>query len=131
MGYGRTNTYSFVVTSMLAGNLSDLRRMTPNARFSASTSLRLGRQALAGIRDVHKAGFVHRDVKVYCIDFIKFFFGFSARQLCHGQLEEGLPRAVHSRLWPRSRILGAWRDTEESSSTSDQCGVQVRSYGSL
>ncbi|CAG9531032.1 unnamed protein product [Cercopithifilaria johnstoni] len=80
---GRTNTFNYMIMSLLGKNLSDLRFMMPSKRFTTSTSLRLGKQGLQklnrnflvfihafcsvllhnDVQDLHGAGFIHRDVK--------------------------------------------------------------------
>uniref|UniRef100_A0A915PY24 Protein kinase domain-containing protein n=1 Tax=Setaria digitata TaxID=48799 RepID=A0A915PY24_9BILA len=60
---GRTNTFSYMIMSLLGQNLSDLRYMMPSKRFTTSTSLRLGKQGLQALKDLHNIGFIHRDVK--------------------------------------------------------------------
>lgn len=44
-------------------NLAELRRAQPKGAFSLSTTLRLGLQILRAIESIHRAGFLHRDIK--------------------------------------------------------------------
>ncbi|EPB73809.1 hypothetical protein ANCCEY_07099 [Ancylostoma ceylanicum] len=44
-------------------NLWDLRVENPQRRFSLVTSIRVAEQTLAGIRDLHTCGYIHRDIK--------------------------------------------------------------------
>ena len=44
-------------------SLSDLRKRQEGLKFSLSTTLRVGTQALEAIRAIHECGFLHRDVK--------------------------------------------------------------------
>ncbi|KAL3985958.1 Protein kinase domain family protein [Acanthocheilonema viteae] len=60
---GRTTTFNYMIMSLLGKNLSDLRFMMPLKRFTTCTSLRLGKQGLQALKDLHSAGFIHRDVK--------------------------------------------------------------------
>jgi serine/threonine protein kinase len=53
----------FLVMSLLGTNLSELRKMRPDNRFSMSTTALLGRQMIEGLRWVHQSGYLHRDVK--------------------------------------------------------------------
>ncbi|GMT29144.1 hypothetical protein PFISCL1PPCAC_20441 [Pristionchus fissidentatus] len=55
--------YSYVVMSLLGHELSELRRRCPGRRMGHSTVLRIAIQAVAGIEDMHNAGFIHRDLK--------------------------------------------------------------------
>ncbi|KAG9395564.1 Protein kinase domain [Carpediemonas membranifera] len=70
-----------MIMSLCGTNLGVLRKSRPEQRFSLSTTLKLGVSMTSCIRDVHAAGYVHRDVKpsnfvlghnnnrVYIIDF--------------------------------------------------------------
>ncbi|MCP9264439.1 Tau-tubulin kinase 1 [Dirofilaria immitis] len=62
-GAGRTSTFNYMIMSLLGKNLSDLRYMMPSKRFTTSTGLRLGKQGLQALKDLHSIGFIHRDVK--------------------------------------------------------------------
>ncbi|KNE56783.1 CK1/TTBK protein kinase [Allomyces macrogynus ATCC 38327] len=53
----------FMVMSLHGANLSDLRKRQPDHRFSLSTTALLGRQMIASLRELHHAGYLHRDVK--------------------------------------------------------------------
>ncbi|KAE9419294.1 hypothetical protein Angca_004458, partial [Angiostrongylus cantonensis] len=44
-------------------NLWDLRHENPDRKFSMSTSIRAAEQTVAGIRDLHTCGYIHRDIK--------------------------------------------------------------------
>ncbi|GMS90411.1 hypothetical protein PENTCL1PPCAC_12586, partial [Pristionchus entomophagus] len=60
---GVQSNYSFVVMSLLGTELADLRRRCPGRRMAHSSVLRIAIQAVEGIEDMHKAGFIHRDLK--------------------------------------------------------------------
>ncbi|VDM65716.1 unnamed protein product [Strongylus vulgaris] len=55
--------FNFIVIKLVGKNLWDLRIENPFRRFSLVTSLRAAEQTLAGIRDLHICGFIHRDIK--------------------------------------------------------------------
>eukprot|EP00118_Oscarella_pearsei_P017244 m.169983 g.169983 ORF g.169983 m.169983 type:complete len:409 (+) comp39023_c1_seq1:826-2052(+) len=63
LGYGRNAKFNYMVMTLQGRNLAELRKEQPKGRFSASTTLRLSRQALKAIRSIHTCGFLHRDVK--------------------------------------------------------------------
>ena len=52
-----------MVMTLLGPNLSELRKQQPQQKFSLSTTLRVGLQAIAAIRAIHDSGFLHRDIK--------------------------------------------------------------------
>lgn len=61
---GRFQDVNFVVMEKLGENLAQLRKeYGKKARFSLSTTVRLGIQMIECVEGVHKLGFVHRDVK--------------------------------------------------------------------
>ncbi|XP_078490913.1 uncharacterized protein LOC100176391 [Ciona intestinalis] len=60
---GRNERFNYVIMSLVGRNLAELRRSQPRGMFSISTTLRLGKQILVGIRNIHCVGFLHRDVK--------------------------------------------------------------------
>ena len=60
---GNFNSLMYIVMEMLGKNLSDLRRKRKNKKLSISTVLRVGQQAVAGLKAVHDQGYLHRDVK--------------------------------------------------------------------
>ncbi|KAI6649046.1 Tau-tubulin kinase 1 [Oopsacas minuta] len=63
MGCGRTPEFNYVVMTLQGPSLSDLRKRQEGLKFSLSTTLRVGTQALEAIRAIHECGFLHRDVK--------------------------------------------------------------------
>uniref|UniRef100_A0A914PCV7 Protein kinase domain-containing protein n=1 Tax=Panagrolaimus davidi TaxID=227884 RepID=A0A914PCV7_9BILA len=55
---GTFNGLMYIVMEMLGKNLGELRRK--NRKFSMSTVLRIGLQAVAGLKAVHDVGYLHR-----------------------------------------------------------------------
>ncbi|CAK8695001.1 uncharacterized protein LOC143445577 isoform X2 [Clavelina lepadiformis] len=60
---GRNERFNYVVMSLVGRNLAELRRSQPRGMFTISTTLRLGKQILLGIKNIHSVGFLHRDIK--------------------------------------------------------------------
>lgn len=60
---GRNDRFNYVVMSLVGRNLAELRRSQPRGMFTISTTIRLGRQILAAVENIHSVGFLHRDVK--------------------------------------------------------------------
>ncbi|CAJ0595736.1 unnamed protein product [Cylicocyclus nassatus] len=58
-----TERFNFIVMKLLGKNLWDLRVENMYHRFSLVTAIRAGEQTLAGIRDLHICGYIHRDIK--------------------------------------------------------------------
>ena len=63
---GRNENFNYLVMSLQASNLAELRRSQPKGMFTQSTMLRLGFQILKAIKAIHEAGFLHRDIKPVC-----------------------------------------------------------------
>ncbi|CDW57365.1 Pkinase domain containing protein [Trichuris trichiura] len=63
LDYGETDQFRFLIMELGGPNLSDLKRFQPTKRFSLSTVLRLGVQFIEAVQDLHRIGFVHRDIK--------------------------------------------------------------------
>ncbi|KAH7723255.1 CK1 protein kinase [Aphelenchoides avenae] len=63
VGCGKTEQFTYVVMSLLGKSLTELRRRQPKKTLSLGTSLHIGMQSLQAIEDLHKAGFIHRDIK--------------------------------------------------------------------
>ncbi|KAH7700723.1 CK1/TTBKL protein kinase [Aphelenchoides avenae] len=60
---GAERHINYIVMQLLSVNISELRKQAPHKRLSKKTCGRIMIQAIAGLRDMHKAGFLHRDVK--------------------------------------------------------------------
>ncbi|XP_057679529.1 tau-tubulin kinase 2b isoform X2 [Corythoichthys intestinalis] len=60
---GRNERFNYVVMELQGRNLADLRRSRARGIFSVSTTLRLGKQILHCIENIHSVGFLHRDIK--------------------------------------------------------------------
>uniref|UniRef100_A0A1I8B5Y8 Protein kinase domain-containing protein n=1 Tax=Meloidogyne hapla TaxID=6305 RepID=A0A1I8B5Y8_MELHA len=60
---GQTAEFTYVVMTLLGKPIDDLRRMQKNRRFSTATTLRIGVQLMKAFCALHRAGFIHRDVK--------------------------------------------------------------------
>lgn len=48
---------------LLGENLSDLRRSLPKRQFSMLSTLMAAERMLRALKEVHDAGFIHRDIK--------------------------------------------------------------------
>uniref|UniRef100_A0A1I7XUC3 Protein kinase domain-containing protein n=1 Tax=Heterorhabditis bacteriophora TaxID=37862 RepID=A0A1I7XUC3_HETBA len=55
--------YVFMVMTLLYKDLHKLRSEMPERRFGISTALRLGMQAFRAIEELHRMGFISRDIK--------------------------------------------------------------------
>uniref|UniRef100_A0A0M3IP39 non-specific serine/threonine protein kinase n=1 Tax=Ascaris lumbricoides TaxID=6252 RepID=A0A0M3IP39_ASCLU len=62
-GSGSTAKVNYIIMQLLSRNLSDIRKQSPYKRFSRSTMGRIVIQGIAGLRDLHQIGYIHRDVK--------------------------------------------------------------------
>ncbi|KAI6222891.1 Protein kinase domain-containing protein [Aphelenchoides fujianensis] len=62
--FGRVpNEYMFIVVSLLGPDLAKLRNEQPDRHFSLHTAVRVAMQTSAAIEELHKTGFISRDVK--------------------------------------------------------------------
>lgn len=57
------NAFSWVAMQLLGRDIEELRRRQPNRVLSHATTIKTGIQVTQALRDIHRAGFVHRDVK--------------------------------------------------------------------
>ncbi|MCP9257362.1 hypothetical protein DINM_000577 [Dirofilaria immitis] len=60
---GRTSSFNFLIMSLLGKELSDIRRRLQDRKMSIGSVLKIGLQSTTAIHDLHKVGFIHRDVK--------------------------------------------------------------------
>uniref|UniRef100_A0A8R1DMI0 Protein kinase domain-containing protein n=2 Tax=Caenorhabditis japonica TaxID=281687 RepID=A0A8R1DMI0_CAEJA len=63
LGSGKTDTYTYMVMSLLGKEVADIRRRLPQRKISAPSTVRIFIQLVKALQDMHEAGFVHRDVK--------------------------------------------------------------------
>lgn len=61
---GSYNSLLYIVMEMLGKNLGEIRKKRKNRRLSVSTVLRVGQQAIAGLKAVHDVGYLHRWVSL-------------------------------------------------------------------
>ncbi|VDM40746.1 unnamed protein product [Toxocara canis] len=62
-GSGSTRNLNYIIMELLSINLNDIRKQSPYRRFSRPTMGRIVIQAIAGLRDIHQIGYIHRDIK--------------------------------------------------------------------
>uniref|UniRef100_A0AC35GLF8 Protein kinase domain-containing protein n=1 Tax=Panagrolaimus sp. PS1159 TaxID=55785 RepID=A0AC35GLF8_9BILA len=55
--------FRFLIMKLVGKNLWDLRINHPSMRFSLSTSLKAAEQCLMALEDLHRVGYLHRDIK--------------------------------------------------------------------
>ncbi|CAD5224571.1 unnamed protein product [Bursaphelenchus xylophilus] len=55
--------YMFIVVTLLGPDIARLRNEQPERKFSIGTALRVGMQTSAAIEELHRTGFISRDVK--------------------------------------------------------------------
>lgn len=56
-----------MVMGLLGENLSELRKARAGERFSIITALKLGIKIIGIVSEVHRCGYIHRDIKpVFC-----------------------------------------------------------------
>ncbi|CAJ0603896.1 unnamed protein product [Cylicocyclus nassatus] len=60
---GTQETFTFLIMELLGKNLADLKKVRPHEVFSLATGLSVSCQCLEACRELHYAGYVHRDVK--------------------------------------------------------------------
>ena len=61
--YGEDSHNRYLVQELLGPNLSALRRCFPECKFSMGTTLRVAQQMLKILKEYHKRGYIHNDVK--------------------------------------------------------------------
>lgn len=55
--------YFFIVMQLVGKSLNDLKNARPHKVFSIATALGVAHQCLEGVEEMHKHGYVHRDLK--------------------------------------------------------------------
>ncbi|RCN38703.1 hypothetical protein ANCCAN_15389 [Ancylostoma caninum] len=60
---GKFDNYNFLIMTLLGPSVSDLRKIIPTQKFTLFTVIVIAVQALDSLREVHNAGYIHRDVK--------------------------------------------------------------------
>ena len=60
---GKNDDFKYLVMELLGPSLSLLRRSVPTKKLSSFTYLTLGASMINCIRDLHKLGYIHRDIK--------------------------------------------------------------------
>lgn len=60
---GEDSQYRFLVMELLGPSLSKMRRLLPNNKYIPLSSVRLAYHMLCCIEQLHKEGYVHRDIK--------------------------------------------------------------------
>jgi len=59
----RKTPTQFIVMSLLGPSIADLRKFYKTRRMSPATTALLAIQMLESVEDLHKCGFIHRDIK--------------------------------------------------------------------
>ncbi|CAD6189950.1 unnamed protein product [Caenorhabditis auriculariae] len=57
------NRFLFIIYPLLGKNLVDLISETTDGKYTLPTCLHLAEQTLSAVRDLHRNGFIHRDIK--------------------------------------------------------------------
>lgn len=60
---GNAPQYNYIAMEILGPSLSQLAKILPNHSYSVESTIRLSRQMLCAIIDVHQHGLIHRDIK--------------------------------------------------------------------
>ncbi|KAJ6243216.1 tau-tubulin kinase 1 [Anaeramoeba flamelloides] len=60
---GRNTEYKYIVMELLGSNLWNLKKNQPNSRFTLATTIKLSVEMISAIEDLHKIGYIHRDIK--------------------------------------------------------------------
>ncbi|KHJ44435.1 hypothetical protein D918_05446 [Trichuris suis] len=112
---GRNEEINYLIMSLAGPNLEDLFEKSPNHKFSASTTLQIAIQGVEALKDVHDAGFLHRDVKP-----ANFALGRDSQARVLKLLDFGLARQIltnEGKLRPPRKALG-FRGTERYASVN-------------
>ncbi|KAM3716408.1 putative casein kinase [Dirofilaria immitis] len=68
-GSGSTSKVNYIIMQLLSQNINDIRKQSPFKRFSRPTMARIVIQGIAGLRDMHQIGYIHRDIKPHNLCF--------------------------------------------------------------
>ncbi|CDW55130.1 tau tubulin kinase 1 [Trichuris trichiura] len=112
---GRNEEINYLIMSLAGPNLEDLFEKSPSHKFSASTTLQIAIQGVEALKDVHDAGFLHRDVKP-----ANFALGRDSQARVLKLLDFGLARQIltnEGKLRPPRKALG-FRGTERYASVN-------------
>ncbi|VDM42625.1 unnamed protein product [Toxocara canis] len=60
---GKTRHFKLIVMQMVGPSIEDIRRRILCTDFTNRTAMYISQETLEGIRDLHTAGFIHRDIK--------------------------------------------------------------------
>ena len=60
---GRNDQFNYVIMTLVGLSLQDLRKAGQGQHLSLSSALRIGRQCLDALADLHSIGYLHRDIK--------------------------------------------------------------------
>lgn len=60
---GRNDAFNYVIMTLVGLSLQDLRKACPASKFSLSSAIRVGIQCMEALMDLHRLGYLHRDVK--------------------------------------------------------------------
>ncbi|TKR82978.1 hypothetical protein L596_016642 [Steinernema carpocapsae] len=60
---GKKEKFFFIVMTLVGDSLLDLKRQRPGGVFSPATGIKVARQSLEAIGELHDCGFIHRDIK--------------------------------------------------------------------
>lgn len=63
-GYDKQNNCFYIVTELLGTDMLKLLNKCQGHKFTRETAFRVGLQMFNRIKDLHKGGFVHRDIKL-------------------------------------------------------------------
>ncbi|KAI6238008.1 Tau-tubulin kinase 2 [Aphelenchoides fujianensis] len=114
--------YSFVVMTLVGKSLDDLKRQRPSRVFSIQTGLGAGIQCLEAIQDLHKHGFIHRDVKP-----ANYAVGLGNRKRIVYLLDFGIARRINNdeNMLKAPRVQVAFKGTVRFASLNCHRSVEL------
>lgn len=121
---GKFDNYNYMVMTLLGPSVSDLRKVIPTQKFTLFTTVVVGVQALDSLKEVHLAGYIHRDVKPsnYAIGET----GTSKEKLIY-ILDFGLARAFRRVTSDGRVVLRNPRKTVQFRGTTRYCSINAHS----